>query len=196
MSYIPLPSAMRNSLVIIIIILVSCSGQENETGQHQAPGLDTSIGKEFPTDPDQAQVRKEFIESYSKPIIIDTPWVSSGQKFTLHFKHTCVNNSRLLIPAEYNFDINKDFTTHAFESYLMLKSGGDTVFRTVITKEMFAVFLDSIQLKFATLLYPRLELRTDSIKIDYSVTIPVTDVGTRVQIMFDKNGHYSIGNGM
>ena len=102
-------------------------------------------------------------------------------------------DSSILVPAKYNFDTNKDFVTHNFISDLTMLSDKDTIFKKQITKSTFDNLIDNTLKKYATLLFPNFSIGNDSIKIEYTITIPATDVGKSVYIKFDKNGNYRIG---
>lgn len=141
----------------------------------------------------QVDARKELIASYDKPVFIDTSFVANGKKLEVLFHYWCTMDSSILVPAKYNFDTDKNFVTHNFISDLKVLSDKDTIFKKHITKSTFDNLIDTTLKKYATLLFPNFSIDNDSIKIEYSITIPVTDVGTGVYIKFDKGGNYVIG---
>ncbi|MBX3238369.1 MAG: hypothetical protein KIT80_06250 [Chitinophagaceae bacterium] len=139
--------------------------------------------------------RKEFISLYQKPILIDRSFIDNGKEYEIVFRHFSTMDNGLVVPAKYNFDTNRDFVTHNFVSNLIVFTGKDTIFEKHITKAMFKPLLDTLDTslnKYATLLYPTLDIHNDSIKIHYSISIPVTDIGISVDIKFDKRGNYII----
>lgn len=138
--------------------------------------------------------RQEFIALYQQPVFIDTVLSGNAKPYELLFHHYCTMDSKLVVPAKYNFDINKDFVTHNFVSDIVVLSDKDTVFKKHISKSDFNKLIDSIPplRKYAALLYPALVIRNDSIYIHYSISIPVTDVGIEAEIRFDKKGNYVI----
>ncbi|MBN8790101.1 MAG: hypothetical protein J0I84_23710 [Terrimonas sp.] len=144
---------------------------------------------------DDVDFRREFISLYQKPIFIDTSFVDNDKKYEIVFHHFSSMDNGLIVPVKYNFDTNEDFITHNFVSDLIVFTGKDTIFEKHITKAMFKSLLDTLDTplnKYATLLYPTLDINNDSIQIHYSISIPVTDVGIGVDIKFDKNGSYVI----
>jgi hypothetical protein len=187
---------MRVSLYFIILTLLSCSSGSQKTNTQ----VDTtkSVSKTDTTqqdDEEEIDFRKEFISLYQKPVLIDTFFFDNGKKYEVMFHHFSTMDNGLLVPAKYNFDTNKDFTTHNFVSDLTVLSDKDTVFKKHIIKAIFNSILDTLDTplnKYATLLYPTLHLKNDSIQIHYSISIPVTDVGIGVNITFDKKGNYII----
>ncbi|HEX4372641.1 MAG TPA: hypothetical protein VHZ50_04975, partial [Puia sp.] len=102
--------------------------------------------------------------------------------------------SALIIPAKYDFDTHKDFTTSNFKSHIVLIKNIDTILNKIIDKAIFKKLLSPELDSFATLSFPDFKLSNDTIEIHYSISIPVTDVGTSAVIKFDKNGNYYISN--
>ena len=141
----------------------------------------------------QVDAREDLIASYEKPVFIDTFFVDNGKRLEVLFHYWCTMDSGIIVPAKYNFDINRDFVTHNFTSDLVVLFDKDTLFEKPITKSTFDTLLESSLKKYATLLYPGFTIKNDSIEIHYSISIPVTDVGIGVNIKFDKNGKYVIG---
>lgn len=136
--------------------------------------------------------RKEYIETYSKKILVDTAFTQEPKKCRVIFNHFCTMDSNLIVPAKYNFDTKKDFVTHNFKSDLILIQEKDTLFKKQVTKSDFNPVLYSALKQYATLQSPFLELRNDSIFIHYSISIPVTDVGIAATIKFNKNGSFKV----
>ena len=194
---------MRLLISFTFFTLLGCSSGQNKSDV-QADTTKTSIRIDTPkasakvdttTEDDNIQVetREDLIASYEKPIFIDTFFVYNGKRFEVLFHYWCTMDSGIVVPAKYNFDTNKDFVTHNFISDLVTLSDKDTLFKKRITKSTFDTLLESSLKKDATLLYPTLTIKNDSIEIHYSISIPVTDVGIGVKIKFDKNGKYVIG---
>lgn len=108
-----------------------------------------------------------------------------------------INRLLLTVPARYNFDTNTDFQTHQFVSDLTILSDTDTIVSTRISKDTFRPITDSTELplgKYATLLYPAVYFDKNEVRISYSPSVPVTDLGIPVSIMFDETGRYRVGN--
>jgi hypothetical protein len=187
---------MRFSFYFIIIPLLSCSPGSQETNTQVDSTKSVSKTDTIQQDEEEeVDFRKEFISLYQKPVLIDTFFIDNGEKYELIFHHFSTMDNGLMVPARYNFDTNKDFTTHNFVSDLTVLSDKDTVFKKHITKAIFNSMLDTLDTplnKYATLLYPYLDINNDTIQIHYSISIPVTDVGIGVDIKFDRKGNYII----
>jgi hypothetical protein len=197
--YMPFRNLMRIVLYLAFLAFLSCSsGSQKKTTQVDTTKsvaiVDTTQQKEEP----EVDFRQQFVSLYQKPITIDTSFIEGGKIYKIVFHHYSTMDNGLVVPAKYNFDIKKDFVTHNFVSDLTVLLQQDTIFKKHITKSTFNTLLDTITTplkKYATLLYPTLSIKDDRIKIHYSISIPVTDVGIGVEITFDKKGSYEI-NGM
>jgi len=185
---------MRALIPFIFLTLLGCSSEQGKLNtKTDTTKTITKVDTISKEDESQVGFRKEFIAAYPKPVFIDTFFVYNGKKFEAVFRHFCTMDKGLVVPARYNFDTNKDFATHNFISDLILLSDNDTLFKKQITKSTFDNLLDSSLKKYATLLYPNFYIKNDSIEINYSISIPVTDIGVSVNIKFDKKGKYIIG---
>ena len=186
---------MRFTVFLFFLTLLSCSTGSKKTNKQFDTTKSISLTDTIQHHEQEVDFRKEFISLYQKPILIDTSFIDNGKKYKVIFHHFSTMDNELVVPAKYNFDTNKDFTTHNFASDLTVLADKDTVFKKHITKATFKSLLDTLGTplnKYATLLYPTLEINNDNIQIHYSISIPVTDVGVGVSIKFDKKGKYVI----
>lgn len=176
---------------ILIFFLAACNqASHNDKPNTSVATVDSSEKDDVA--PNLNEVRREFIKSYNQPIEVDTFFVVENKKFKLILKHYCTHDSALIVPAKYNFDTNKDFRTHNFKSDLVLISGDDTVFKKAIDKKLFNKLLNPEEISYGTLLYPNVYLEDDSIGVQYSLSIPATDVGQPVNIKIDTVGNYRV----
>ncbi|MDP4261251.1 MAG: hypothetical protein Q8941_01860 [Bacteroidota bacterium] len=180
----PFNNIMRILPVIFCLAILACSSRQTKP---VSQGDATS--KKAESEPG---FRKDFISMYSQPIFIDTFFTAGNKKYHAIFRHFCTMDKGLTVPAKYNFDTHSDFVTHNFESELVLLSGSDTLFKKQITKATFDKLLDSTLKNYADLLYPNFYVEKDSIKVQYSISVPMTDAGIGVMIRFDKKGNYTI----
>jgi hypothetical protein len=188
---------MRFPFYVISVMLCSCSSKPTQSAGNTETITQTNMPDTTrqENEADEIDFRKEFISLYKQPVYIDTSFVEDGKNYKIIFHHFCTMDNALVVPAKYNFDTNKDFTTHNFASDLIFLSDKDTLFKKNIEKTTFNCILDTLDTplkKYATLLYPTLNFKNDSIQINYSISIPVTDVGIAVDIKFDKKGNYTI----
>ena len=145
-----------------------------------------------PIEGEETNYRQEFINGYAESLTVDTSYFTQNKTYTVFLKHYCTWDSALVVPAKYNFDTKADFKTHNFQSELTVLKGGGTAFKRIITKDDFSTLLYPALKNYATLSIPTLKFENDSIKIFYSISIPVTDVGIGATIQFDTNGKFTI----
>ncbi|HTM91734.1 MAG TPA: hypothetical protein VL095_04915, partial [Flavisolibacter sp.] len=121
---------MRLPLYFIFLTLLSCTSRSQKTNTHVDTSKSvaaTDVTQE--QDDDEVDFRKEFISLYQKPVLIDTFFIDNGKKYEVILHHFSTMDNSLVVPAKYNFDTNKDFTTHNFVSDLTVLSEKDTVFK-------------------------------------------------------------------
>lgn len=178
---------MRLIVVSFLLLMMACNTRE------QAKQVSTAQSDTL-TEPtiNLGEERKEFIESYQAPFMIDTSFLWKDTVYTLRLKHFSSMDSGLTVPAKYNFDTNNEFVTHNFNSRFVLVKQGDTIVDKAITKATFSAKLTPELKAYGTLLFPNLRISNDTIEIGYSLVIPVTDVGIPVSIRFNINGSYEI----
>ena len=180
---------MKFKIFILYLSLAACTN----AGQESSP-MATNTDDSTEVGLDLAQVRKDFINSYSNPMVIDTSFYMDDTLYKVKFTHYATMDSGLTVPSSYNFDTNKDFVTHNFKSKLLIIKDADTILTRDITKQTFKEYLRPELDSFATLLSPNFLIQGDTIKLSYSLTIPVTDVGISVDVEFDTKGNSNISN--
>lgn len=141
---------------------------------------------------DDADHRKVYMESYLKPVVLDTAVTVDGKLYRMLLRHACSFDSAIKVPAKYNWDTKEDFITHNFYSTLTLLDGTDTAFSRTIDRIAFDSFIQPEWKPFANLSDPGWELTQDSIVLRYSIGIPVTDLAEAISIRFDTKGNYQV----
>jgi hypothetical protein len=134
-------------------------------------------------------ILRDFEGLYSNPVNIDTSFTWGLDSFRLLFKHYSLADSSIVVPAKYvqKYGLDK-FTAHTFESRIHLYKNGNEVLSRKIDKNDFIQYLDSSLLKYAVILYPNVEVFPDSININYSMSIPLTDVGKSMRATITEHG--------
>lgn len=183
--------------VCLFLLVAACAAPTADTAKvtdfsKQTTAIDTTEPDSSFLNTDQAELRKEFIASCLQPVTADSFFTSNGITYKVSFRHFCISDSSLIVPARYNFDTGKPFSTHPHASELVITKETDTVVYKKITSAMFSKLADEPLKKFGTLVYPQFTISEDSIRLRYSYIIPVTDVGLGVGIVFNKYGAYKI----
>ena len=111
----------------------------------------------------------------------------------ISFRHYCTFDSALHLPGKYVAVYGlKEFTTHNFKSALKITEAGRAIVDTIITKEVFKDMIFDEEKLYGALLYPRLSFSGKNVVIDYSISVPLTDVGVGVSLEWDYDGRWVI----
>ena len=180
---------MKFKTCLLCLTLVACTNAKQDSSS-----LKTKVDDSTDSGIDLKQVREDFISSYSKPIVIDTSFYWQDTLYNVIFRHFATMDSALTVPSKYNFDTSKDFLTHNFKSQLLIIKNADTLQYRDITKQTFKEYLTPELDCCSTLLFPNFYIKGDTIEINYSLTIPVTDVGIHVAVKFDTKGYSHTSN--
>lgn len=140
-------------------------------------------------------ILNEFKETYNETVVVDTIMERNGDNVEIYFKHYCILDSAVVIPSKYVsiYGINK-FITHNFVSELRVSANNKKLLDTTITTKTFKDYLDSNLQKYGVLLYPNLKYSSAGITIDYSVSIPLTDIGANFSLKIDLFGNLKISS--
>lgn len=152
---------MKQLICIGFVLLISCQStiNKNENIVNQVADKKEQEQKQkeadpFANDPTYEDLQDEYVLMYKNKEIIDTNFIVDNNEYNLQFEHYCLSDT-LVVPAKYSWSNNpQDFTTHNFESKVLLKQKKDTVVNTVIKKDAFKQRLDDNLLKYGVLLYP------------------------------------------
>lgn len=139
------------------------------------------------------QILQNYVHEETDTLKKDTVFNYKGRKLKILFRHYCTFDSLLLIPEKYVgiYGI-KLFKTHNFQSVLKIYSENKIMIDTIITKNIFSDFTYDEEKKYGTLLYPVLTFQANSLKIDYSISIPLTDVGIAAILECNYNGRLMV----
>lgn len=181
----------------LLLLMAACTAPTAGTAvvtdfSKQSIAIDTTEPDSSFLNTDQAELRKEYIAICQQPVNADSFFTSNGTTYKVSFRHFCISDSILIVPALYNFDTGNPFSTHPFASELVITKENDTILYKKITAAFFTKLADESLKKYGTLVYPQFTISEDSIRLRYSYIIPVTDVGLGVGIVFNKDGGYKI----
>jgi len=158
--------------------------------------LADTVQEEEPHFEDEQILARKYIETlYDKVKILDTTFIINGLTYDIKCRHFCKKDNGLTIPKKYNPDIKKDFKTHNFATKLTITIGKNIILNKTIEKSDFKNHLDTTLNRYATLLFPYISLTNDTISVNYSISIPGTDVGRAFSFRIGKDGHFVV-NGM
>jgi hypothetical protein len=147
--------------------------------------------------PDIKNLRREYVQNYKKELKIDTVIKGkSDEKLEILGKYYCLFDNAIVVPGKYNFDdTTKSFRTHNFAENFVIISNGDTVIKKTITKKDFLVNLPQNLRDYAVIFEPNFEgynSKKDDFEFDFSVSIPLSDVGQLMMLSLRRNGQVII----
>jgi hypothetical protein len=144
---------------------------------------DTSANQEL------ASIYDEYIGRYKRPCIIDSVFAFGTDTFKMHFKHYCLMDSAITVPKQYvNIYKLDSFVTHNFVTEVKLDKNSKTIFQATVYKKNFEKFLYPQLKEYGILFCPEINLSRDTIELDYSISIPLTDIGVGVEMIINRDG--------
>ena len=187
-------------ILIILSIhftILSCNNTEQSSvAQNQDTIVRTLRNQSIPDETGDDELREimtEYISRYSSDYNFDSTFNRGSDNFQFKLRHHCLMDSAITISGRFVAMYNLDsFVTHNFESSLILLKNKDTILNTKIDKANFLSFVESPVSEFGVLLpHPNIYLTENGIEIRYSLSIPLTDLGTGVAAMVGIDGGIS-----
>jgi hypothetical protein len=147
--------------------------------------------------PSPIEERIRLSKTYNVIKIIDTTLMAGPDTLHLHLKYYCIKDSDLIIPKKYVFGEKspKDFITHNFASDIKITQKGQIIFNKTIRKNSFDTILTEQLKNYGMLMMPYLSSSNgnkNQIVLDYSISIPASEIGTSVSLIINKNGDSKI----
>lgn len=173
--------------MVIMIVNVACNNNTSPSNPAHSDSTVTDTQK-----PDTAGVGKKTANSDDEevsPDAIDSSFILNGENCKLHFKHYCLMDSIIKVPKKYLEPYGMDlFVTHNFASAVKVEKNSMVVVDTILYKKSFQKYLDDNLKSCGVLLYPTVNTSDGTIEINYSISIPLTDIGVAVGMNIDKKG--------
>ena len=190
---------MRKFIIRFLILSVLGSCEQATINNKLKVSSDTLV-KNDQDEIDLKKLRKEYILAYNKPIEFESYHKGkNGEKIKVYGKYYCLFDNGIVVPKKYNLDdTTKTFTTHNFAEDIAVMVNGDTVFKKTITKKIFADNLPNYLKDYAVILEPTFEgydSDGDIFGFNFSISIPLTDVGEPRLLSIKKNGQMTVHSG-
>jgi len=144
---------------------------------------------------DLTSIYNEYVDHYKKPCKIDSVFTFGADTFQMHLKHYCLMDSAIKVPKKYVHMYKLDsFVTHNFATVIRLDKNSKTIFKRTVYKNDFEKFLYPQLKEYGALLCPEMNLSNNTIELDYSISIPLTDVGVGVAMVMNPDGTITYKN--
>ncbi len=178
---------MKCLFLVLTICCVACSSGSPTSNRHDTDKLPESPDA---ITPDLAEIRRLYPERYKTDYRVNLATPDSIYHFLV--RHYCLYDSAVIVPSRYNFDTNAPFTTHNFETEILITRGEDTLVRKKVIKDDFRGNLFPALDSFGVMLPPTCKVNHSKLILEYSISVPVTDVGIGLTLLVDTMGNYSI----
>lgn len=198
---------MRVSILLSALVLMSCGGPTVNKEQHAAgpdsqtvaPAANTAVNKIIKKDstdgddgnpePSLEEIMAEYQQRCRDTVRVDTQVFYLGKDYRIQLRHYCTNDSLLELPKGI-LDIYKlkKFTTSNFVSSLVVRSRDSVLLDTIIRRDLFYRYADPSLRTYGVLFYGGSEFLPGRLNIDYSWSIPLSDVGIGVHLSYAFGG--------
>lgn len=177
---------------LFLAILTSCQQRSGNNAQMTSTTSDSIHKEELEDESNIGKLRQEYISNYDKVNLMDTSIKDSeGRKIHVYTKYYCSFDNAIIIPQKYVWETsNKSFKTHNFLQDITIVIEQDTLFNKTFTKSDFSDFLYPELKKYAVLMFLNFtyDKQNNLFNFDYSISIPITDVGIGCRLTIDKKG--------
>jgi hypothetical protein len=195
---------IRNTLITLLcLFLFACGSGSRQPVVVSSKTITDSIDKAYAQpdtlkndddpEPSPAQILKGCLSNYKQVTTVDTTMLTDSGALRIHLKHYCTYDDGIILPEKYLklFGL-KTFGTHNFVTDVVISKNMRPVYAGRITNDDFLPLLDGDLKKYGALLDMDRRLQPSrsgkGFIINYSLSIPLTDVGRPVTIAIEPNG--------
>lgn len=172
--------------MVSTILIFSCTRQIKNIPGSKIYITDTSGDS---SDESLSGILTDYLNTYNEELKIDTTYIAYWDTMTIHFRFYCDFDSAINLPEKYIQMYGlKEFITHNFQSEIHYKVNHKIVLDTIVKKSMFEKYIDSSLVHYGIVTAPILSKEKNGIRIEYSISIPLTDVGREAELNIDTNG--------
>jgi hypothetical protein len=192
---------MKNlSIILLCILLFGCSsgGRQQAADTLSTHDSVVSVDKTLTVTqadpgPSPADILKSCLQNYKTITTIDTTLVTDSGTLHVHLKHYCTYDDGIILPEKYTrLLMLKSLATHNFVTDVLISKNMTPVYAGRITRDDFLPLLTGDLKQYGSLLYIDRRLQVSrtgkGFVINYSLSIPLTDVGRQVTIAIEPDG--------
>jgi hypothetical protein len=141
-------------------------------------------------------VLNEYYKQCRDTFRVDTSIIYKKNLLHIKFFHYCTNDSLIQLPQKYlQFYKLRKFITHDFVSSLKIISNDSVLLDTIISKNLFNEYVHEEEVSYGTIFYPVFKLNPNGIRINYSYSIALTDIGVPVYLEYNYYGKLKTRSG-
>lgn len=172
--------------ILLVLLVAGCSHARRDKSYLSDSGLDTADMRADSgnvVEPDFSYVLHEFNELYRAPVILNSTINTSEDTLQFMLKHFSLADT-IVVPKKYNWGANKfDYVVRNVASRITITRNDEVLVDTTLTKEDFVHLLDDNLKSYGVLMFPAYQgydSASRSVIVNYSVSIPCTDIGKLV----------------
>jgi hypothetical protein len=201
----------RPPLFIFLSLFVSCAGHEQKKESPAASEVqtlsdtnykkkdsklkDTSTSKSIAMNADDSPepsvetILADFYKECRDTVRIDTTITYKKNSLHISFSHYSTNDSLIHLPYRYiEYTRLKEFITHHFESSLRIRNHDSVLLDTIIRNKIFDPYAEQNLVSYGAIFYSGINFLPDRLRIDYSYSIALTDLGMPVHLEYEYSG--------
>lgn len=182
-------------MIFFSLLLWNCNAPNKKTAVVSTDSIikPTDTSHATPNDDSDDQeltaIVNDFKSQYNKNYNVDTTFTREADSFKLVFNYKCLFDNGLSIPEKYVGIYGfKTFKAHNFVANLLLYKNNNKILDDKIIKSTFANQTDESLKQYGDLLYPSLKIEDSLVKVHFSISIPLTDVGVGTNYIATLNG--------
>lgn len=182
---------------IILCLLYACNNSHKEDKQ-QAETVDSTSFLKKQYDPYEDSIGKQelrgiiadFEKSTKDTFAVDSVIYRGKDSVRVLYKHYADHHNLIVIPDRFTemYGLHK-YTAPEFIASLKMIRNGIVIIDTSYGKKMFIDYVPQEWREFSILMHPHLYIEEKEVRINYSISIPLTDLGRSASLTVDYNGY-------
>lgn len=184
---------MKYLQLIALSILFACNNKtapvnSNPIASDTITPLDANtVYTEISTDtshdePTLESIVHDFVSKSTDPVHMDSSFTFNDAPYRLKVNYYCLFDSALIVPMQYvEMYGMMEFITNNYAADIKLFKNDDEILDTTISKNDFikkAKVKDPI--KYRLLFQPVINISPESVAVNFSLSVPLTDIGEKV----------------
>ena len=191
--------------ISIFFIIVACETSSRKStaikenlNTEKTKTLEKSKVIQYESNPDFEKMRAKYVSLYDSVIhLYFTKQINENDTIYSSLKYYCLKDSAIEVPSKFVYENDSNFITHNFETEILLVKNSDTIYHKKIDKIFFNKLLSDELKKYANIMDPteysmKFDLKNNNMVYNFSITIPITDIGAGVKLFVNLDGQDSI----
>lgn len=181
-------------ILIFMLCLPGCTNVQKETAKQPLPDSIPVHAGPFEPQP-LSEIMTGFEKMAKDTVRIDSTVYRGPDTIRLLIRNYALRDTFIVVPEKYTAMYGlKSYKAPEFSSDLQLVKNGVTLLDTSYTKNLFfnQLELELELVDYGALMYPTVAFEKSRAKVDYSISIPLTDVGVGVSLFINFDGKLKV----